>query len=107
MKHTELPWTCSKPLKGFNTESISVDKDEGANSKRMIFEISSNFLCCSELNEEDRANAKFIVKACNSHYELLEALQLTLKLLSGDPCKDVNEKPIDIIKRAVQNAETI
>lgn len=30
--------------------------------------------------EESKANAEFIVRACNSHYELLEALEIMLSV---------------------------
>jgi hypothetical protein len=37
----------------------------------------------SEFEEPTEANAEFIVRACNSHDELLEALHRTLALLPG------------------------
>ncbi len=62
--HTPLPWH-------------SDDKDEQfvivRTNDKIIYVIEE-----SQPTPEDRANASFIVKACNSHYELLEYLKLCL-----------------------------
>jgi len=50
---------------------------------------------------EAEANARLIAASPM----LLEACKMTLRLLCGDSCQEINEKPIDIIKQAIAKAE--
>lgn len=62
MKHTALPWKYEGPCY----------TDNGGKYLSIITED-----CANEVLDEygvNEADAEFIVKACNSHYELLEAL---------------------------------
>jgi hypothetical protein len=65
-KHTSLPWRADKA--GFVT-----DKDDN-----MLAE-------CEHPDMPERANALFIAKAVNSHYELVEALQHAMTFLESLP----------------------
>lgn len=68
-KHTPLPWSVNTLNCDQGKISI-VDKEE--------FIISELYFC---YNRE--ANADFIVKACNNHYKLVEAVQELLSLFDG------------------------
>lgn len=70
MKHTPGPYNF---IKGLSEESPSA-----------IVESKEQFIC-QTVAGNDEANAEFIVKACNSHYDLLEALKGTLSWLSSYP----------------------
>ena len=64
-KHTPLPW---------HTDDTGLEPTSWIN----IYPKNEECLpLCSvrHYSKELKANAKFIVKACNSHYELLEALK--------------------------------
>lgn len=67
MKHTPLPWSWDGPVWDY-------DKEEEA--PWLVHEYGNSFdsvitgeLSCS------KENAEFIVRACNNHYKLLEALK--------------------------------
>ncbi len=65
-KHTPLPW---------HTDDTGLEPTSWIN----IYPKNEECLpLCSvrHYSKELKANAKFIVKACSSHYELLEALKL-------------------------------
>jgi len=65
MKHTELPWI--KDSDEFDPAATHIMSESG---QPIIW--SSGF---SEKYGDREANAAFIVKACNEHYILLEALK--------------------------------
>jgi hypothetical protein len=71
-KHTELPWEYKKLI-----------CNESKNETRIVYTISipSNNpgarIWIGDINKEN--NAEFIIRACNLHYELLEALQYLLE----------------------------
>ena len=64
-KHTPLPW---------RTDDSDFDKTGWINIHPEE-EISLPLCSVRHYQNEARANAKLIVKACSSHYELLEALK--------------------------------
>jgi hypothetical protein len=62
VKHTPLPWSHSPVI-------------ENRQFAAQIWNKEGRSICIIDaLNETGTANAEFIVRACNSHYELLEAL---------------------------------
>jgi hypothetical protein len=69
-KHTALPWVANKArieqpdMPGFNGSRY-----------RIADAYSSDVLACTPKFKEAQANAAFIVTACNSHYEMLDALK--------------------------------
>ena len=73
MGHTPLPWHI-----GQGNGEGSIFSKEG----RMRLENGGTTLypICNiiDFNGEQQANAEFIVRACNSHYELLEACEKAL-----------------------------
>ena len=82
MKHTELPWRIKE---GFS--SIV-----GPNNKWV-----------AAVQPEELFNAEFIVRACNSHYELLEAVQMTLDALNAQvPYSSVLK---ETLKKAIAKAD--
>ena len=52
---------------------------------------------------EALANAAFIVRACNSHYELLEALEAAKKLMQKSITYE-NADTYNVIDKAIKNA---
>ena len=65
MKHTSLPWS-------INTKALGLIESESAH--RSCASASSYSDGSESAHEENKANAAFIVKACNSHEKLLGAL---------------------------------
>jgi len=67
-KHTPTPW---------NQNGRHIDADKG------------NYLIASvrTIDDTDMANAAFIVKACNAHDMLLNALQKCLEAANAHECK--------------------
>jgi len=59
MKHTKLPW-----------ESMFIDKD--------VYRIQVENTLVYVATVKGEANAELMVQACNSHYDLLEALKTLL-----------------------------
>lgn len=76
-KHTELPWEEIEPHPGF----VFVHP-----SNRALNTVERGGQCICELMGKDKeANAEFIVRACNSHDELLEALKDVYAILTDAP----------------------
>ena len=94
-EHSPLPWKALTPEALVNTSNgtMSIACDESGESA-----------------EQDLANAEFIVRACNSHAALLDALQecsfrlATLIAASGD-FSEVNAKALDMATAALVAAQ--
>src|ERR1035441_916207 len=73
-KHTALPWQC---VTANDYKSVAVAGPGKPINAPIIAEIEMEDQECfhCDLNDEAKANARFIVAACNSHAALLEALQ--------------------------------
>lgn len=105
-KHTKLPWK-------------QVDVDDGLliYSDNKLVAISQWHIICNEIyknqvtknGEEASANAKFIIRAVNNHYELVEALKSTLHELglvcSSSGRTDIETPAMKKAKQALKNAE--
>jgi len=65
-EHTPLPW------KRFNLTDIFPDDDDTYGTKHIADCQPDNPNNRMEIHEQD-ANAEFIIRACNSYYDLLEA----------------------------------
>ena len=77
MKHTELPFNFDITLDGF-----IVYKE---NTMKSICKVIYKDVSYMPSKEEAEANSEFIVKACNNHYKLIEALKLCSKALDKYP----------------------
>lgn len=106
-KHTPLPWA---------TGPSGWRMTEEYNQPFGIYELGKPNLitgCFKDVKggiEVTEANAAFIVRACNSHYELLEALKICRETIrdyheyqhSGDPWEEdaraMGEMDIDYLK---------
>src|SRR5690606_37679944 len=84
MKHTPLPWAVARP------EDV---KNEHWYAGRTIYSVKGygKITDTSPFTLSDRANARFIVEACNNHYDLLaqrdrlvEALREMVNLIERD-----------------------
>lgn len=65
MAHTKLPWEVVKSQDGDGMQIAAIQSTTG------------EWVCDGDswIGKESRANAEFIVRACNSHQELVEALE--------------------------------
>ena len=82
-KHTPLPWDCmadGSAIKALNSGSNICETECGS-------QVASYF--------ERQANAEFITRACNSHYELLDALESAHYMTQG-----WQEKVLQAIRKA-------
>lgn len=62
-KHTPTPWVKNR-----------YGRLEGANGKAVTVDDLGIAMALNGSDEEERANAEFIVRACNAHADLVEAL---------------------------------
>ena len=76
-KHTALPWDAShrKVISGYSTQVYTKD---GETIATMHWYPKPEKEGVTATYREE--NARFVVKACNSYYELLEALKAVIKL---------------------------
>ena len=78
-QHTPGPWEIGlddEPMDG--VKGIEINGDDG--------KITIAYVMAQEITHYtpiDRANARFIVTACNSHYELLEELERAAQLMEN------------------------
>ena len=90
-KHTPLPW------------DISRHSDPNCAVRYVVTE-ENGYEVCSFFNslEENVANSEFIMRACNNHYEMLEALKaLTADCCTlGDSISEEEGKALDAIAKA-------
>ena len=93
--HTPLPWKPSDSGTGIWSSGESIGKN------KIIAICSCDAV--SRPKDENTANAAFILRACNSHYQLLEALG---KLIKAIGFADINDPGIstDEALKAIQNA---
>jgi len=92
MKHTEVPW---KVVSLYNFK----DAEDGWD----IISKKHNHTVFTD----NKANAHFIVKACNNHYELLEALKKAIDWIKRGPDLDSPKaKPyMNKLEQAIAKAE--
>ena len=96
MSHTKLPWSINALASGrIVSEKRSIGSVGGFNDGT-----EKTYL-------ENEANAAFIVKAVNSHYQLLEALKEIAEAKSGPAPYDSLElwELQDMAKKAIKQAE--
>jgi hypothetical protein len=76
-RHTPIPWYIEGESGNPHEAYIIVGDKQGSTIAwtSNSFDDSSNE---EYISEEDTANAQFIIRACNSHDELLEALESVL-----------------------------
>jgi hypothetical protein len=93
--HTPLPWKPSDSGTGIWSAGEPLGKN------KIIAICSCDAV--SRPKSENMANANFILCACNSHYQLLEALQNLVKAIGF---ADINDPGIstDEALKAIQNA---
>lgn len=91
LSHTPLPWI-AEPFTNDPFAPWDVKSKKSDTEKEFICQTSGN---C-------KANAEFIVRACNSHYEMLEALRqmkaaarrlenLAAELLDDKDCRELSK----------------
>ena len=82
-RHTPIPWYIEGESGNPHEAYIIVGDKQGSTIAwtSNSFDDSSNE---EYISEEDTANAQFIIRACNSHDELLEALEELLGMAEDD-----------------------
>lgn len=81
-KHTELPWTL---LESEDEDDYAIIKIDGMPGTTFIAkEIKQGY-------DDGKSDAEFIIKACNNHYALLEALKGLLDAANVPPGKQVED----------------
>ena len=104
--HTPGPWSIgglsSNPGEGHVIESDSADR---------TIAWTANSYCASNdeeyISQEDEANAEFIIRACNSYYALLTAIQEVLYSYEDDSDTDLAiklELPMEDLQAALAKA---
>lgn len=98
-KHTELPWGIEETP---DTLWIGPMREGGSKVSEIVFDIDFDHEYRSESLEERKANAEFIVHACNNHEKLVEALEDCMNKLACET-SDWNESIAtyeELLKRA-------
>lgn len=108
-QHTHIPWSMYfTPLKrtdsGIEPSSGQINyKTDKVIFGRPVYDTIAFLIHCYDEKTQDvtKANAEFIVKAVNSHYELLEALKKAVKYLHA------HNMPLMAthLEQAIQNAQ--
>ena len=94
MKHTELPWRVNEYGFGY------IEKVSDHGSDNGIATTDNN----PRLKEENEANAEFIVKAVNSFYGLVDALEAVDDFMNGhDDGLGLHQVVLDALKEAGKN----
>jgi hypothetical protein len=93
--HTALPW------KGTDSGTGIFSAGEPLGKNKIIAICTCDAV--SRPRDENKANAAFIISACNSHYQLLAALENLVKVIGF---ADINDPGIstDEALKAMQNA---
>ncbi len=102
-EHTELPWYLDKNSLLSAAAPVIVSDTCWKGRKR---EIARVLYHDGSEDPEVIANAEFIVKACNSHEDLLEALHVALEFAVAVSCTDYPASDeIEIFKKVIAEVE--
>ena len=93
MKHTPTPWT-------INTRASSLVEY----GRRSICTCGGYSDGTEETHDENLANAEFIVKAVNNHYQLLEALEACVKEIPFTSFQASSETKV-LAQKAIKKAQ--
>ena len=105
-RHTDVPWEARTPS---DTPTHVVKIYQDAEGRRCTAFVA----VCSATTLDNAANAEFIVRACNSHDDLLAALKeaiATIKVFHGKPAWDIYERcapEMQRFKAAIAKAEGV
>ncbi len=100
MEHTKLPWTEPRIYKDCDNRPYCISI-YGGELTIAVHQHGVNSKNC----DEAKANAEFIVKACNAHYEMLGVLKrMVLYFDKSDMLPELKFK-IDGAKQAIAKAE--
>ena len=95
-KHTEIPWKFGEEILGSERRFIETGKEKLAIAEMITF------------RDNWKANADFIVRACNSHDELLEwvrKLADQLEMGGDEIYHDINKGFVDRARQIIAKAE--
>jgi hypothetical protein len=80
--HTTLPWATDF-WRCHAKKCINIGQPQLFGGSPIIQVIATVPVASDEYSDEEAANAAFIVRACNSHYEMLSALENAANVLAG------------------------
>jgi hypothetical protein len=97
IEHTPTPWgfyNTGEVMKGY-CQPFAISQELSANMVAGIFgDVEGG-------EDTAKANAEFIVRACNSHYELLEALEIALDAVKKYPDHPMTASEV-VMRRALR-----
>lgn len=102
-KHTNLPWCAKQPGHKGMVSGIIRDKYNRFVANTNIPQSGEDIRDENEISQ----NAEFIVKACNCHADLLEALKIAsvyARIVYGSEASKNQKNDIDIIQSAIKRA---
>ncbi len=102
MEHTKLPWTEPRIYKDCDNRPYCISI-YGGELTIAVHQHGVNSKNC----DEAKANAEFIVKACNAHYKLFEACEVAFGLLTKrDSHEEADEEEVvGMLERAITKAK--
>jgi len=89
-KHTPTPWTIELPEEPYSDIEIK-------SGRRRVLKLWLDDAPVNDFNDEQRANAKLIVKAVNLHAEMLEALKAMQYDDDGTPIVWIRKSVVEAI----------
>ena len=92
--HTKGPWKVDKVK----------NRLYGENNTSVIYNFPPQ-VGPTDNDQEQEANAEFIVRACNSHYDLLEACEMMLRLIEGENLDEKFDGETEVLRDAIAKAE--
>jgi len=95
MEHTKTPWKTDAHLHIVCGETSPMGYQSGCYLGKIFDD-------CIGKKTQARANAEFIVRACNCHDELAEALDIALLAMTHDP---LNPDDVEFVKKALKKAK--
>lgn len=95
-QHTPGPW--------FVDDELQIRAPDELDPQDEPWVVALVAVGCGHPNDQDEANARFIVRAANCHDDLLEAAELALKVIDDDPSVDDWDAACDIIRAAIAKA---
>lgn len=105
-EHTPTPWEMLPAYTNRNAYPIGKLRNAGATK---YWDIVGEATGIGGTEEEDKANASFIVRACNAHDELLAACKRTKALIESEYCGRLANTPfqgfINEVEAAIAKAE--
>lgn len=103
-KHTPLPWAIISPKEHEPViAQLESDDERSCDGVRQVCEVAQGRYELLDY-DEIKANAEFIVRACNSHYELVETLKIAEGAIDWIRDRVTNEGGLPAIHKHIKKA---